>query len=103
MLEFKVPLEIFNIGSGGTDSQIGKQLINFDLITKSFSGSPDIIINAYSTNDIHITAMNSATANNKTLTDAVFDMQQSFVRSALSYGYGKEPPLLIFVDGYLGN
>ena len=103
LLGQKVPLQIVSIAAGGTDSGVGKQLIDFDLITKSLHGSPDIIINAYSTNDMHIIAMRNAAAKNMTLADAVFETQQSFVRSALSYGCGKDPPLLIFVDDYLGN
>mmetsp|Transcript_755 Transcript_755/g.1210 ORF Transcript_755/g.1210 Transcript_755/m.1210 type:complete len:129 (-) Transcript_755:1476-1862(-) len=71
--------------------------IDFDKDSRNVqkNGSPDIIINAYSTNDMHITAMNYTTVNNKTLA-AVFDMQQSFVRSALSYGCGNRSRLCLY-------
>jgi hypothetical protein len=66
--------------------------------------NPDIIINAYSTNDMHILTALEAQSGNQTLREKVFEMTQDFVRTVLK----RQPcqdhrPLLIHLDDYLGN
>ena len=79
--------------------------------------NPDIIINAYATNDMHIITMLEAQQGNTTLRDKVFDMIQDFVRRIMepspdvgttsSCGSSQQqqrlPPLLVHMDDYLGN
>ena len=96
-------VEIVNIAAGGMNSKVGEQVIHFNLYPDSFlPEGPDIIVNAFSTNDMHINSMNEASFYNKTLSQSVFDICQSFIRKVLNL-HCTSPPLLIFVDDYLGN
>lgn len=64
--------------------------------------NPDILINAYSTNDMHILTVLEAQEGNQTLRDKVMDMTQEFVRSVMKEGEDCAP-LLLHMDDYLGN
>ena len=104
---FKV-IKITNIAQGGTNSEQGTFIIDYSLFPEDML-QPDIIIHAYSSNDMHILSMDKANAENKTLYDAVFDNLQEFIRSVLTMSTSrpcsniKNPPMLIILDDYLGN
>lgn len=97
-------MEILNESLGGTNSENGAIRINYDLLPDNMP-DPDIIINAYSSNDMHVLSMLNAQAKNLTLTQSVFDLTQNFIRSV--EGSRKcddnHRPLLIYLDEYLGN
>jgi len=95
-------VQIENIAVGGINTDVGEKIVNFGLYPESFlPGGPDVIINAFSSNDMHIKTMQDATASNETIEEAVFRMTQKFVRAVLKKC--DSPPMLIFVDDYLGN
>ena len=91
------------IALGGTNTNIGRMVMDYDLMPEQ-ARHPDIIINGYATNDMHILTALEASGKNTTLGDMVHDMTRQFIESVLQ----SEPcrdyvPLLIHVDDYLGN
>ena len=97
-----VVIEVWNGAIGGTNTQVGAAILKFELPPENMR-HPDIIINAYSVNDMHILTMNEAKGQAITLRDHIFQIQQEFVRIALQYKPCQDAPLVIFLDDYLGN
>lgn len=119
-------VQVTKTAMGGTNTQTGQVILEYDLLPAE-ARHPDIIINAYSTNDMHILTVLDAAQGNVTLRDKVFDMTQEFVRQVLqrrsppcngdddvddkeNQGEGGRrrrrhavPPLLFHMDDYLGN
>ncbi|KAL3907646.1 MAG: hypothetical protein SGILL_008787, partial [Bacillariaceae sp.] len=113
-------VEVQKVAMGGTNTATGSVIWQYDLVPPE-SRNPDIVLNAYSTNDMHILTILEAQSTNTTLRDRTFEMMQSFVRQILQtrhcpdhHGtktdYGDHPgsddpvpPLLLHVDDYLGN
>lgn len=107
-------VEVTKVAMGGTNTATGSVIWQYDLVPEE-SRNPDIVLNAYSTNDMHILTVLEAQSSNTTLRDRTFDMMQSFVRQVLqttscpdgrsSESHEKEhiPPLLLHMDDYLGN
>jgi len=87
-----------NLASGGTNTDIGRVLLEYDLLPQAVMA--DVIINAYSTNDMHINTIRDASNKNSTLRDYVFGFAQDFVRTV---GQKCHQPLLLWFDDYLGN
>ena len=97
--------EVTKVAMGGTNTATGSVICQYDLIPEA-ARNPDIVINAYSTNDMHILTILEAESANITLRDKVFDMTQEFVRRVLETpcdDLDHSPPLLLHVDDYLGN
>jgi hypothetical protein len=122
--------DVTKIAMGGTNTAVGSQVLQYDLLPRE-ARNPDIILNAYSTNDMHIlTILEAASKGNITLRQRVFDMVQDFVRAVMdpnsdmaktnsnqknadgtchmnnNKGDSNEsriPPLLLHMDDYLGN
>ena len=102
LLKFEA-VQIENAAQGGLNTKIGERVFDFQLYPDSFlPHGPDIIINAFSSNDMHVLTMNEASSQNLTLSDALFEMNENFVRKVLS-SRQKNPPLLVYFDDYLGN
>ena len=95
-------VEVRNIATGGTSSLEGNLIIKYGLFPEDMQ-NPDIIINAYSTNDMARISVQRAQAENRTLADTVFDNMQTFIRTVLTSRPCENPPLLIMLDDYLGN
>jgi hypothetical protein len=111
-------VQVTKVAMGGTNTATGSIIWQYDLIPPE-ARNPDIVLNAYSTNDMHILTILEAQASNTTLRDRTFDMMQSFVRQVLqtrhcpdrqntgqddSAGINQPlPPLLLHMDDYLGN
>ena len=113
-------VEVTKVAMGGTNTASASVIWHFDLIPKE-ARNPDIVINAYSTNDMHILTVLEAESSNITLRDRTFEMMQEFVRQILQTKHcpketflngddGEDattndpvPPLLIHMDDYLGN
>ena len=117
---------VTKIAMGGTNTAVGSQVMEYDLLPLE-ARKPDIIVNAYSTNDMHILTILEAQNSQKgniTLRQRVFDMTQDFVRQVLDpngsmaqkddetcddgdskqiTSSGGVPPLLLHMDDYLGN
>ena len=94
--------QITKIAMGGTNTAVGSQVFDFDLLPEQAQDA-DIVINGYATNDMHVLSVMEALSNNKTLGDYVFNMTQEFVRDVLKDDPCREKPLLIHLDDYLGN
>jgi hypothetical protein len=96
-------VEVHVFALGGSNTNTATVLLEYDLLPKDAQNS-DIMINGYSTNDMHIKTIEEAAGEGKTLTDKVFEMAQEFVRVALRpRPCQKQPPLLLWLDDYLGN
>lgn len=102
--EFVLPvLEVTRVAMGGTNTATGSRILEFDLIPPE-AQNPDIVLNAYSTNDMHVLTMLEAQSGNQTLQSKLLEMTQDFVRTVLQRRpCGHAPPLLLHLDDYLGN
>ena len=90
---------------GGTNTRGGTTIWEYDLFPEDVP-IPDILINAFSTNDMHVISMREAQKQNMTLEDGVLQMNQEFVRKVMkprSDCNERPPPLLLYLDDYLGN
>jgi hypothetical protein len=86
-----------------TNSATGQVMLEYSLLPEEMRG-PDIIISAYSTNDMHVYTMQEALSQNITLRDKIFGMAQNFTRTALQQCTKEgNTPLLFWLDDYLGN
>ena len=115
--------QVTKIAMGGTNTAVGSQIFRYDLLPEA-ARRPDIVINGYATNDMHILTILEMQASGRTLREGVFDMLQDFVRNILRVPddscqahenngnnqkdgdngmSGDQPPLLIHLDDYLGN
>jgi hypothetical protein len=96
-------IEVHNLASGGTNTDTGRAMLEFDLLPDEIR-SPDIVINAYATNDMHVLTIKEAENKNVTLRDRTFEMAQDFTRTVYRLCSSEgEPPLLLWLDDYLGN
>ena len=88
---------------GGTNSKIGSLLLEYNVgLVEDF----DVIINAYSTNDMHIKSMKDAEGRGMTLERSLLESTQAFVRAGLQNMKrcrDRKLPLLIFYNDYMGN
>ena len=92
--------EVAKVALGGTNTETGHVLLEQDFLPPEAKNA-DILINAYSTNDMHIITVLEARSGNQTLREKVMEMTQHFVRTALKDG--DCAPLLLHMDDYLGN
>lgn len=104
---FQMPLvKVTNIGMGGTNTATAALLLQHELLPKTVH-SPDIIINGYSTNDMHAFTVNEAQHSNTTLGDQIRTMMENFYRNATKLGQKgcstNYEPLIIHFDDYIGN
>lgn len=110
--------DVTKVAMGGTNTATGSVILGYDLIPEN-ARNPDIIINAYATNDMHVLTILEAQSQNSTLRDRIFEMTQQFVRDVMDMSPSpsscnedeenggqqspKPPPLLLHMDDYLGN
>lgn len=95
-------IHVHNAAVGGTNTAVGTKILKYHILSEP---SYDIIINAYSTNDMHVNTMKEAQEAGLTIQQATFEMAQNFTRVALGrctvpHGH---TPLLIYLNDYLGN
>jgi hypothetical protein len=86
---------------GGTNSKIG-----IDVAEYGEGGPYDIVINTYSTNDMHVISMEEAMKKNTTLEESLFDVSQEFIRTVLDDSKrckGHKLPLVLYYNDYMGN
>jgi hypothetical protein len=97
--------EVYTAAFGGTNTRGGTMIWEYNVLPDDFS-NPDIVINAFSTNDMHVLSIEDAKKRNITLEDALLTMNQEFIRKVLkpqTNCYDRSPPLLLYLDDYLGN
>jgi len=85
---------------GGTNTESGISIWKYGLQPEEYP-HPDVLINAYSTNDVHVNSIKAAEGRNQTIHEAVFEMTQKFIRTVLNSDC--KPPLLLYFDDYIGN
>ncbi|KAL7548471.1 hypothetical protein ACHAWF_011785 [Thalassiosira exigua] len=92
------------VALGGTNTESGVTMWDYSLLPGDVP-YPDVVINAYATNDMHYNSVQDAIARNITLGESLLQLTQSFVRQVLTpkRGCGHPPPLLLYLDDYLGN
>jgi len=93
-------IRIQTVTLGGTNSESGVSIWKYGLQPDDYP-HPDVLINAYSTNDVHVNSVQAAEARNQTIHEAVFEMTQKFIRTVLNSDC--RPPLLLYFDDYVGN
>jgi len=90
---------------GGTNTESATRMWDYTLFPKEMP-HPDIVIHAYSTNDMHVLSENEALKRGITLEDMIMTVNQDFVRTVLkppSSCKDRPTPLLLYFDDYLGN
>lgn len=97
-------IDFHTLALGGTNTESGITMWDYSLLPGDVP-YPDIVINAYATNDMHYNSVQDAIAKNITLEDSVMQLSQAFVRQVLTPKRGCQhaPPLLLYLDDYLGN
>jgi len=97
-------IEIVKLALGGTNTGVGSMIWDYTLLPSEETRHADIILNAYSTNDMHVLTVLEAAFGNITIRDKVFEMTQGFVRTTMRRKpCDTEPSLVIHMDDYLGN
>ena len=96
-------VEFHTLALGGTNTESGVTMWDYALLPDV--PYPDVVINAYATNDMHYNSVQDALARNKTLGQSVFELGQAYVRQLMTpkQRCGHAPPLLVYLDDYLGN
>jgi hypothetical protein len=90
---------------GGTNTESATQMWDYTLFPTDMP-HPDILIHAYSTNDMHVLSENEAIKRGITLEDMIMTVNQDFVRTILrppSSCKDRPTPLLLYFDDYIGN
>ena len=97
-------IEFHTLALGGTNTESGVTMWDYSLLPGDVP-YPDIVINAYATNDMHYNSVQDAIAKNITLHQSVLQLSQAFIRQLLTpkAGCRHAPPLLLYLDDYLGN
>lgn len=105
---FSLPIEVFNLATGGTNSLLALPVLEFQLyhseILKNLGG-PHVLLNGYAPNDALYswsfdTSINNATADYDHYHKA-WEAASKFVSAAASSC--KQKSLVVFVNDYLGN
>lgn len=95
--------ELLDAAAGGSNTETALSLLEYDLVPIE---SADVVIHAYSTNDMHLYTIQGAEQNNQTLRERVLDLTEQFVRKTMlprPCQTEGEAPLLIHFDDYIGN
>ena len=97
-------IDFHTLALGGTNTESGITMWDYSLLPGDVP-YPDIVINAYATNDMHYNSVQDAIAKNISLAESLLNLSQEFVRQILTpkRGCGHAPPLLLYLDDYLGN
>jgi len=97
-------VNIDSLALGGTNTESGRTIWDYSILPDEIP-YPDILINGYATNDMHYNSVQDAIKRNVTLEQSVFELSQSFIRQVLTpkKGCGHPPPLLLYLDDYMGN
>lgn len=98
-------VRVDQITLGGTNTESAKTIWDYALFPSDMP-HPDIVIHAYSTNDMHVLSERKAMEMGVTLEDMILKVNQDFIRTILkppSSCKDRPPPLLLYYDDYIGN
>ena len=106
--EFKLPVQIFNLATGGTNTFLGLPVLQYQLYHSELlqeMGGPHVLVNAYAPNDSLYswswnTSENNATANYDHYRKS-WDAASKFIVAAATSC--QQSPLVVFVNDYYGN
>lgn len=89
---------------GGTNTESAITMWDYSLLQGDIP-YPDVLINAYATNDMHWNSMQDAIARNQTLEQSLYKLSQEFIRQVMTpkKSCRHAPPMLLYFDDYLGN
>lgn len=89
---------------GGTNTESAITMWDYSLLGGDIP-YPDVLINAYATNDMHWNSMQDAIARNQTLEQSLYKLSQEFIRQVMTpkKSCRHAPPMLLYFDDYLGN
>ena len=96
-------VQIHNLAAGGTNSEQAQPVISYWLYPSDSplkDRGPDVIVNSYSTNDN--LSFSNATGDFKYFNNKL-KMTNGFVQTALRSRPCHDPPVVFFVDEYIGN
>ncbi len=102
---FEDMVNVNMITLGGTNTESAIRIWDYALFPSDMP-HPDIVIHAYSTNDMHVLSENEAIKRGITLEDMIMQVNQDFVRTILrppSSCKDRPTPLLLYYDDYIGN
>ena len=94
-------VQVHTLAVGGTNTATGQTILEYGILPDD-ADQPDILVNAYSTNDMHVLTLEQANDSGLTIRDLVFGMAQDFTRTVLK-PCQQQRPLLVWLDDYLGN
>ena len=112
---------VYNAALGGTKTDIANVILEFQLYLDHVGPEgADVIINGYSTNEMHVLSMQQAQGEDKSLESQIFGLMQRFMKLQyveLSQEFGRmmktmkpfvtkkhaKRPVIIHLDDYLGN
>ena len=78
-------VRVYNAALGGTNTDIANVMLEFQLYLDGVGQEgADVIINGYSTNEMHVLSMQQAQGENKSLESQIFDLMQRFIRGTQS-------------------
>ena len=115
-------ISFHTVALGGTNTESGSVMWDYSLLPDDVP-YPDVVINAYATNDMHYNSIQDAIARNVSLADNLLNLGQEFIRLVLTpkgsdddddddddddedgcnNSRHRPPPLLLYLDDYLGN
>ena len=102
-------ISFHTVALGGTNTESGSIIWDYTLLPDNVP-YPDVVINAYATNDMHYNSVQDALARNVSLANNLLNLGQEFIRQVLTPKWSDDdgcnsrpPPLLLFLDDYLGN
>lgn len=98
-------VNVHMITLGGTNTESAIRIWDYALFPSDMS-HPDIVIHAYSTNDMHVLSENEAIKRGITLEDMILQVNQDFIRTVLKPPTSckdRPTPLLLYYDDYIGN
>jgi lysophospholipase L1-like esterase len=97
-------VNVHTMALGGTNTESAITMWDYQLLAGDIP-YPDILINAYSTNDMHWNSMQDAIARNQTLEQSLMELSQAFIRQVMTpkRSCRHAPPMLLYFDDYVGN
>lgn len=94
-------VEVISATLGGTNSDAALSILQYDLV----SPEVDVVIHAYSTNDMHLYTLERASQLNVTMRERIYDTIEQFIRTVLTRCRPSKgpPPFVAVLDDYIGN
>ena len=111
-------IRVYNAALGGTNTEIANVMLEFQLYLDDLGPEgADVIINGYSTNEMHVLSMQQAQGEDRSLESQIFGLMQRFIRGTQTGVWSDDTkseayvvkkkkykrPVIIYLDDYLGN